>query len=372
LFQFKNKNILILSPEDWGDNLLSKHLYAKELSIRNKVYFIHTSPHKSQKEFIQQTILSETLTVIHLKNIAKGISKLPSFLIDIQNYFLIQKILKNIKLNKIDVIWSFDQSKFQKLTQFQADKKIFHPVDFIEKAKKYRTRIANSADIVLSVSKVILQEIQTSTPKFFINHGLDEIFTLKNNSSNPPPTFISNKKINVGYVGNLQMKFIDWDILIATIELNPTINFVFIGPDKKSNIGGSVKFNQIEKIKSLKNTFFTGPLSKIDLQKTLSFFDIFLICYNHNKFPIEVSNSHKILEYLSTGKIILSNYISTYKGSSLLEMVEHNSLIPEKLSFIAENLNNYNNLENESERIHYALDNSYIKQIERVEKILNR
>tara|TARA_R110001592_G_scaffold294462_3_gene564271 strand:- start:1378 stop:2490 length:1113 start_codon:yes stop_codon:yes gene_type:complete len=367
LFQFKNKSILILSPENWGKNQLSKHLYAKELSKQNTVYFLHTSPHPNQQDFIETQKIEHNIILIHVKNIVKGINKLPSFLIDFQNKSIIHKILKDIK-QPIDVVWSFDQSKFQNLKQFKAPIKIFHPVDFIEKATPYLTRIANSADVVLSVSQAILDTISTSTPKHFINHGLDELFTKK--ASAPVPTFIKKNKINVGYVGNLQMKLIDWNALINTVKSNSTINFVFIGPDKVSNIGGNKTFDQLNVIKNFPNTFFTGSLSKQNLHDSLPFFDVFLICYNHIEFPLHVSNSHKILEYLSTGKVIVSNYISTYKSLNLIEMVKDNSFLSTKLKDVTQNLEQYNSTENQKKRIKYAVNNTYSEQIERIEDII--
>ncbi|MCO6499211.1 MAG: hypothetical protein J5I47_02405 [Vicingus serpentipes] len=371
MFEFKNKTILILSPEDWGENLLSKHLYAQELSKNNKVYFVHTVAHPTQKELVSLKIISSNLNIVHLKKVAKGLFKLPSFLIDFQNSIILKKMLKVLPIKTIDVVWSFDQSKFQNLHQFNATVKIFHPVDFIPKAKPFLNRIANTADVVFSVSELILDEIKTTSPKYFINHGLDELFITRDIPIHPP-SFINPEKINVGYVGNLQMKLIDWDNLVRTIKENPTINFVFIGPDKASNIGGSITFGQLDVIKKMNNTFFTGVLSKSKLQQTLHFFDAFLMCYNDKKFPIQVSNSHKILEYLSTGKTIISYPIFTYKNSNLIEIVNENHELPERVHEIANTINEFNSNEKKEMRIAYAKNNSYPQQIKRIEHILSR
>lgn len=367
MFQFKNKSILILSPEDWGENQLSKHLYAKELSKQNTIYFVHTSSHPTQHNFIETQIIENNITLIHLKNVARGLFKLPSFLIDLQNKFIIKRILKSIN-KPIDVVWSFDQSKFQNLTQFKAKLKIFHPVDYIEKAIPFLTRIANSSDVVLSVSQAILDAINCSTPKHFINHGLAEIFTTTTSAS--APYFIKKEKINVGYVGNLQMKLIDWSALIETVKSNLDINFVFIGPDKVSNIGGNKTFPQLDVIKNCSNTIFTGTLSKQELQQCLTFFDIFLICYDNHKFPIHVSNSHKILEYLSAGKVVVANYTSTYKDLKFIEMVSDNYDISKKINEVAQNINHFNSIENKNKRIDFAIKNTYPKQIQRIEYII--
>ena len=370
MFSFNNKTIIILSPEDWGKNQLSKHHYAKELSKNNLVYFVHTSPHQTQKEFIEISTIAPNLNLVHLKKVVKGVSKLPSYLIDLQNKYIISKFLKAIRNPKIDVVWSFDQSKFQNLKQFKAKISIFHPVDYIVKAATFKNKIAVSADVVFSVSQPILDAIQTKTPKYFINHGLDEIFLVKNKLLEKP-IYIKSDTINVGYVGNLQMKLIDYENLIKTVRENPTINFVFIGPEKISNLGGKTKFNELDTLKSLQNTYFTGELSKIDLVKILPFFDIFWLCYNHNKFPIEVSNSHKIMEYLSTGKVVVSNFISSYSNSNLIELLNENMLISKKIKDVSQQIKFHNTQEKKQARINFAEENTYKKQLKRIEIIIN-
>lgn len=369
MFEFKNKTILIISPEDWGDNLLSKHLYALELSKRNNlVYFLHASPHPNQNNFVETSKINENLTLIRLKHVVKGIFKLPSFLIDIQNKTIINKIKRNIP-QPIDVIWSFDQSKFQNLKQFKAKYTIFHPVDYIIKAKPFISRIANSADVVFSVSELILNQINTITPKHFINHGVDEIFFNKIEKINTP-NFIKPNNINVGYIGNLTMKFIDWKYLFKTVKDNPQLHFVFIGPYQKSNLGNAENNEKIEELMKFENTAFTGSYSKTKLIEVLPFFDIFWLCYNHVKYPIEVSNSHKILEYLSTGKVVVSGYIETYKNSNLLYFSNNNDNLATTIQRVCNKIENFNSLEKMQERKDFSKENTYKKQIERIEKII--
>lgn len=368
MFQFKNKVILILSPEDWGKNQLSKHLYAKELSKHNTVYFLHTTPHPQQQNKVKTTLIENNITLIHLNKVARGIFKLPAFAVDFQNKLLINSILKSIN-NPIDVVWSFDQSKFQNLKQFKATIAIFHPVDFIKKARPFLPRIANSADVVFSVSEKILEKINTTTPKHFINHGLDEIFITPQEESNAPE-FIKFDKINVGYVGNLTMKLIDWDNLLKTVEENNQLNFVFIGPYQKSNLGNNGNNSEINKLLQLKNTTLTGSLTKKELVKSLPYFDLFWLCYNHKKYPIEVSNSHKILEYLSTGKVVVSGYIETYKNMNLLHYTNNNDNLATTIKEVCSKIEHYNSLEKMQKRKDFAKENTYSKQIERIESLL--
>ncbi|MCC7333012.1 MAG: hypothetical protein IT232_10450 [Flavobacteriales bacterium] len=369
MFVFKNKTILILSPEDWGVNLLSKHLYALELSKNNTVYFLHTSPHPQQKELISTYKIQENITLIHFKKVARGIFKLPSFLIDFQNKYLIQKLYNKIE-QPIDILWSFDQSKFQNLKQFKAKISIFHPVDYIKSVNPFVNRIANSANVVLSVSDPILNTIDTKSPKFLINHGIDNSF-FQHGQKVVTPIFLVEDKLNIGYIGNMLIKLLDWETLIEIVKTHTECNFIFIGPTDKSNISSNNKNKAIDTLKSFSNTVFTGQMHKEELASVLPFFDAFWLCYDNNKYPIEVSNSHKIMEYLSTGKVIISNYFEIYKNSGLLEMSQSKIEFIETFNKTINNIHELNNAELQKKRIEFAKDNIYEKQIERIEKIIN-
>ncbi|NUM49595.1 MAG: hypothetical protein HUU48_00645 [Flavobacteriales bacterium] len=371
MFQFKNKNILILSPEDWGTNQLSKHLYAKELSKNNTVYFLHTVPHPAQNTLIKKIPLAQNLYLLHTQMIARGIFKLPAFFVDFQNKKIIQEVLKTIG-KPIDVVWSFDQSKFQNLKAFNAGIRIFHPVDYILKAKPFVSRIADSAQVVLSVSNEILKSIETQTPKYFLNHGVDEFF-FKEPKNRERPVFIKQNSVNVGYVGNLQMKLIDYPYLIKTVKENPEVQFVFMGPYTQSNLGRMNYANEINELKNLPNTYFTGELLKEELVDIFPFIDAFWICYNQKEYPIEVSNSHKILEYLSTGKTVISSFFALYQNISndIMVLAKNNEMFPALLKSTIQQLPLYNAAEKQEQRINFAKENTYAEQIKRIENILN-
>ena len=369
MFSFQDKIIIIISSQDWGNNLLSKHLYAKELSKKNQVYYIYTTAKESLKENVTITSINENLHLVHFKTPIKGISKLPSFMIDLQTKKIIHQFFKKTELNKVDLVWNFDQSKFQNLTPFKAEHLIFHPVDYIIQANPYKARIADGSDLILSVSQAILDQVNTKTPKHFINHGLDEIFL--NYTKIEKPVFLANNKINIGYLGNLRMKLIDWKNMIKAVQENKQINFVFMGPNEISNLGGTIQNQHIQQLKTLPNTYFTGELTKEEIVKIFPYFDLFWLCYDSNTYSIEVSNSHKILEYLSTGKTVISNYISSYQDTNLLEMVENNEAISDKIKIVTRNLENYNSTEKCQQRINFAKENTYKKQLERIETIIN-
>lgn len=376
MFAFENKTILILSPQSWGKMHISKHHYAAELAkAGSKVYFLNP-PCKNVRKNIEITELNKTLYSVKYKpffpfKVRFHSRKTFDFLIKLQ----IKKILKKINTN-FDVLWSFETNLFSDLSLFKAKLNIFHPVDMI--SGKYQQKIIKSSDVIFSVSDAILNKCKNynvNKPMFFINHGLSEKYVnnIHKNITN------TKNKANICYIGNLRIASLDTITFEKIIEENPNIIFSFFGAYKidESNVGGSGSENNnkfITFLENKKNVVLKGPLSPSDIVKQLNDYNVFIVLLDISKDENKGSNSHKILEYLSTGKVIVSNYISTYSDKrNLIEMVDeiHNERLPALFKKVINNLEYYNKPELQQNRINFALDNTYEKQIKRIEKIIS-
>jgi hypothetical protein len=111
------------------------------------------------------------------------------------------------------------------------------------------------------------------------------------------------------------------------------------------------------------------------LQYQMTEADFFWICWDINKFSRwDGSNSHKILEYLSTGKPVVSHYVSTYKDSDLLVMLKEKSnkgyvqLFKETIDMLKIG----DDLEIRHQRLHTAIQSSYRDKIFIVEKYIEK
>jgi len=84
--------------------------------------------------------------------------------------------------------------------------------------------------------------------------------------------------------------------------------------------------------------------------------DLFLICYNPKKSQSSGSNSHKILEYLSTGKVVVSSNFSHYSGTNLFQMVEFrdNKSLPSLFKSTILQLSKLNSIDNLQKRRRFA------------------
>jgi hypothetical protein len=115
-------------------------------------------------------------------------------------------------------------------------------------------------------------------------------------------------------------------------------------------------------------------LKTADLARELNAMDILLICYDIKKDQSRGTNYHKVMEYLSTGKVIVSNNITTYKDQPMLVRMpaERNSnrLLPQLFKETVLQLDTFNSPEYAEKRISFARENAYGTQIKEIERLI--
>ena len=115
------------------------------------------------------------------------------------------------------------------------------------------------------------------------------------------------------------MNNIDYETIIELVKKNKGINFHFIGPNTLSNKNNNLGVQKDNKkniriLKEQKNTIFHGILYKEKLVQLLAKLDAMFLCYfEFGSNPNAPVNSHKILEFLALGKVVISNYFEDYK-----------------------------------------------------------
>ena len=374
----KNKTILLISPQSWGTMFVAKHHYAIELAkLGNEVYFLNPPDNdnwnlKSWRNRIRveqsgidnlQLIWHELYFPFILKFHAKKVFD-----------FFMRRQITNIlsALNKpVDIVWSFDLGNLYPLSNFTKAYKIFHPVD--EPRDAEAVNAAKGADIIFGVTKEILEKYQTyPVAKHFINHGVSEYFF------NTPPS-VGNGSIRVGMSGNLLRPDIDQEILLRIIRENPQVVFEVWGNYDISNAnlgaadGNSRQF--INSLKSFPNVLLHGSVSSTQLPNEFGRMDAFLICYDIEKDQSKGTNYHKIMEYLSTGKVVISNNVTTYKEQpDLIQMAQsrdNNGELPDLFRRVIKELNIHNSTERQEKRSKYAFQNLYSEQLAKIASLIS-
>lgn len=357
---FEDKKIFIISPQTWSSNKISKHHYAEGLSSSGaKVFFVNPIKHGFRWD-TEMNNINENLNVI---TIHVPFPKVVRFKLRFLFDYIVRLRFKNIlkKIGIPDILWNFDNGIYFRYEDlFRHSFRIFHPVDML--LMPSNLDFDSKYDIVFSVSSEILKKINHKR-KYFINHGLHKgmVDYYKNKNSSA-----SKKKCeNVTYMGNISIPFLNREAILNLIHRNPQIEFRMIGEL-------DLKCAFQKKLNNLKNVVFYGRLSGTDLYKVLKGADLLLICYKKHSF-YNADNSHKILEYLSTGNPIISSPLSVYKNhSDIISFIDfENDNYVELFKKMVENYAALNTPEKRQKRIALALNNTYQKQIERIEEIIH-
>ena len=263
-----------------------------------------------------------------------------------------------------DIIWSFDNSVFYDLDALPKSVfKISHIVDL--NMDFQLAQAAQSADICFCTTDILKTKLLRYNEKTYkINHGLAIGHKEK------PSKQRNESQLKAVYVGNLAMKYMDWHILLSTAQQHPNIDFMFFGPhaqnyDTKINAMHDDKRRLFE----LDNTFAPGTIDSDEIPSILAQADFLLIAYQEAHHQ-DQANPHKVMEYLASGKPIVSTFTKEYDGLGLFEMSIKNKEFEHLFKQAVFRLKDLNANELAQQRKKFASNNTYDLQISRIEKII--
>jgi len=370
-----NKKILLISPQWWGKMFVAKHHYAVELTRDgNEVYFLNP-PDPNKKRFFSVTDVKE-YPGLHIVDHATYFPFMIRF--HVRSFYdalmkrHVQWLIKKLG-GSFDIVWCFEPNLYTNLDWFGARKKIYHPVD--ELRYDYQLRPGDHADLVISVTREILAKFTTThARKLFLNHGVSREFMQAARNYQ----WSKKSPVVVGYAGNLLRVDIDFPILKKCINQFSDAQFVFWGNYdlKKGNLPGAETSEIDDFISFLQkapNVILKGAVSPSKLVEEYAQVDVFLICYDIDKDQSHGTNYHKVMEFLSTGRVIVSNNITTYHGSNLLRMCASrasNDEFPALLHDTILHIETYNSEEMQRLRREFAKQNTYQHHITEIEEAL--
>jgi hypothetical protein len=368
----KNKTILLISPEAWGTNFVSKHHYANYLAKNNTVYFLNPVSNSIVNPFgpvnVKVEKLKDNLFSVNYQNLLPRLNVLPKF---VQQFIFkkqAQQIQTALNIVKFDIVWSFDPYRFWNQTVWCAEKTIYHTVDFHPMAK-FENLICKSSNFVLGVTPLVIDSIRNYKKIIHkIGHGADiDNFQIDNSISIP-----GENKIKACYTGNFH-KHIDYNQLIQMANKNKDVDFILIGPIKNNNLSSGKQINQTElqKINNLQNVFLIGSVPSNQLMGYISQCTINLVMFKKEFETIHCS-PHKLMAYFYSGNITISNYIDEHKNTSadIITMTNNVADISKLITEIKNNIEKNNSKELKEKRKQYAIQNSYDNKIEEISKLL--
>lgn len=361
-----DKTIFVISPQPWDGFRVSKHHYASMLAERGHRVFFFNPPRldgPSGRIAIAPTDIAGVNQVSYRTFFPYGLKFRFRPVFDRLMRVQARRLMRATGVTP-DIVWDFDNAfQYADLAAFGAKLAIFHPVDSLPAAGGHK-----NADVVLSVSPLFVARTGIAPEHgHVIPHGLGPDYAaygrqrLEDGDSIAPDT----RRPRVGYVGNLNHVGVDWPTLLAVIRENPGIDFVFYGPYSAPAV-------PVEDLRACPNCDLRGARPAREILREAGGFDAWLICYDRALTADGAINSHKILEYLATGKTIIANRIDSYDGSPLVAMCrdERNRDYPALFRSVMASLDVWNAAAKRRARISFALEHEYSRHLGTIAQIL--
>ncbi len=349
----QNKSILLISPEPWSHIFVSKHHYATHLAVRgNKVFFLN--PPSRQRLRMKPTDYKNVFE-INYAGFIKGLRFLPGI---IQRKVILNKFNKLQELCKttFNIVWSFDNSVFYDFDALPKNVlKISHIVDLNQDFETGKA--ASTADICFGTTRFITNRLKRYNPNtHFVNHGFNRVFQTENIMLD------GQNRLKIVYAGNLDIAYLDWGILEKLAVDHPNVDFIFAGKMAKEN-------HLFQK----ENVFYQGLLSSGQLADFYQKSDILLLCYKADEFHEQLANPHKMMEYLASGKMVVATKTEGYRQlaeDGVIAMSDENHGFLRLFQEVLDNLDHWNSQWLKERRIAFAKENTYDKQIDRIEYLI--
>ena len=370
--RFESKNVIILSPQAWDGLWVSKHHVAIELAAKqNTVHYFNPPIHgyfpsikinkleQYPEISIIQMILPKPVILRH------KMRWLYDFLVEC----LTNICLKRLKCS-VDIVWDFDvNNTFYKGLYNREIRpiRIFHPVDY-NSNHEIKGRIP---DLTISVSNEILNQYPECTNRLNLGHSVSENFF----QGYTVPIEMKKKSLNFGFAANFNKPFIDWETILKLGKQFEQHRFYLFGPFDIEKHKSQFSATFFSKIFAQSNIIFKGFMMKKELVVSLADMHALFVFYNKFKNENMYTNSHKLLEYLMTGKAVLSDTMSYYEDKEhLIRMSPMNCNSEEKVkafkNFIRD-LPEQSSEENQKVRVEYAKQYTYANQIERIGNLID-
>lgn len=346
--------LLLISPESWDGHAVSKHHYAVELARRkHRVLFYGPPEHGGSLRVERVKSQHVEIEVVRGPKVAPGLRYMPTMIRRRLEATWLRKLECIIGQN-IDVVWLFENSRFFDMRFAGERLKIYHQVDLNQ---NFHPGIAaRTADKVFCVTR----RIQDKLASFEVNavriqHGLA---FLEPSGDINPEGFVE-AGINVVYVGNLSMKLIDKDSIINCIKKHTKVVFHFLGSRDDADLFQN-------HLRSYGNVRLHGKVASEHIQDFLAAADVLLLCYD-SRYWLQASNSHKLMEYLASGKVVVASFTEEYKESSdLLAMAGLGDDFCALFDKVLANLSYWNCADRQEARKAFAENHTYDKQLDKI------
>ncbi|WP_304731736.1 hypothetical protein [Parvibaculum sp.] len=355
--------ILLISPEPWEGHFVSKHHYALELARRGHQVLFYGPPDTSPGIRLEPVADAQgRLQVLRAPKVAPGLRFLPGPLRRSLEARWLARVEKALG-RPVDVIWLFENSRFYDMRFAGPRLKIYQQVDLNQDF--HPAQAANSADIAIALNVPVrkrLLALGVDKPVHLVSHGL---FVAKGDAGTTSAPDLPKDRINAAYIGNLGIKYLDVDAFSEVVRQHcARVVFHLFG-----------KFDETMPLRQAlagqENVVWHGWQAPETVYRYLEAMDITMVLYRTQMDMEQISNSHKILEYLHSGAVVASSFLLDYKDKDgLIEMAPLGGRYADLFASVVARIDSLNSPERRQMRRAHALKHTYPGKLDQIEAIV--
>lgn len=338
---------------------MSKHHLAQALAQRGNAVVFVDPPRNSGRGIDMEE--HDGVTVLRYRHWLRGVNRMPKGV----NTWYYRRLIKRIAERTggpFDIIWCFDTSRMQWFPQ-GVGYKLLHLADY--DILYMGQGLIPTADIVFTTGQVVADAVasRTTAPTVNIGHALDERWM---KGIDELVTHPARQPKRVVFAGQLANNYNDWEGFQEVAVGHPELSFTFIGP-----YDPQFPEPALQALRALPNVVFAGLKTKDELIPLLRAADILLFGFRSGRVTKERANPHKVLEYLSTGNVIVGSYTMEYVGrDGLMCLAEEGASLRERFDHAIAHFTDLNAPEARLKRIAVAKERTMEALIARIEQHL--
>jgi hypothetical protein len=357
--ELRGRRILLFSPEPWHGLHMSKHHLAQALAARGNSVFFLDPPRPADRTFTAER--HGEVTVLRYHHWLRGVNRLPIAL----NKWYYTRLIRSLARRTggpFDILWCFDTSRMQDFPD-GLGKKLLHLADY--DILYIGQGLIPSAELVLTTCQVVADEVAPKARAHVVNvgHALDGRWLQGIDALAERPLRAPQRVV---FTGQLANSYNDWEGFLEVAQAHPELEFRFIGP-----FDPAFPEPAFHTLRTLANVHFDGLRTKQELVPLARDADILLFGFRSALRAKERANPHKVLEYLSTGNVIVGSYTMEYSGrSDLFCMAPEGGSLRMAFDAALADFAQLNSSSERAKRIAFARERTMERLIQRIEQEL--
>jgi glycosyltransferase involved in cell wall biosynthesis len=329
-------DVVIVSPQYWGDYWVSKHWIAYELSRRLRTVFIEPPI------WVGGVVRNPWINRTYFRRLFRPLRKIDRALYVLSPKFLphgierrdavTQRTVETLQRMGIrrPIVLNFG-TNFDLVKRLHGSVTVYYCVDpsFPDVGHEHDEALTcEVSDLVYAVSETYRQHLApfcTTQPLHVIPHGyaFEHARRVAEDSAvSCPEELQALPRPILGFVGSIHDAYVDIDRVERLARRRPESSIVLIGPYQNNPLGPDLSSAALQRLRRLPNVHLLGPRHFLDVPRYVQHFDVGLVLVNvkdYSESAMTSKRTHfKWLVYLAMGKPVVAPRVHEAEAISAL------------------------------------------------------